>query len=492
MNRISIVRSLYLVIALTLAACGNDSDSNVTAPLSDKNLNLIFVISPDLAFHATGDIHPSTGNLTSQGLQRSLLTATFLKQEVLGTKNVTGIYALQPMTHLQTASQYPDMAALMTLQQFALLNQITLPDADSALVTGNSYPINASYTPGSIPIGVAPPLPELPCPGCQGIEFSDTVGNNEALISGIIKASVPGFHVFSAPWETTSALLVNINRLYGDSLDIPLSYPGPDHIYTVSITPSGNASLVTYNSHLNPPSTYPTLSSSALVSTPCTAQTPFSIVTTGGSDGAVIPAGANTNATIHMIRHAEAHPSKGWEDGNFVAAGQWRALNLPNALNGKISPNLVYSIDPAQIIPGQWNPATDGPAPGFMWSYVRPSLTVAPYVIANNLPFYLFADLAIVDPHSPPLISRFFFTGGQFSNQTVLLAWEHDTLTEVVRALVASYFPAGGGPTVPAWPDADYDTIWTAKLDARGHLTLDNGMCQGLNSATLPTTAPPF
>ena len=127
-----------------------------------------------------------------------------------------------------------------------------------------------------------------------------------------------------------------------------------------------------------------------------------------------------------------------------------------------------------------------------MWSYIRPSLTVAPYVIANNLPFYLFADLAIVDPHSPPLISRFFFTGDQFSNQTVLLAWEHDTLTQVVKALVSSYFPAGGGPTVPAWPDADYDTIWTAKLDAQGNLTLDNTMCQGLNSATLPATAPPF
>jgi hypothetical protein len=55
--------------------------------------------------------------------------ATFLQQQVLETQNVTGIYALEPMTHLQTANNYPDMAALETIQQFAMLNRITLSDA---------------------------------------------------------------------------------------------------------------------------------------------------------------------------------------------------------------------------------------------------------------------------------------------------------------------------------------------------------------------------
>ena len=45
---------------------------------------------------------------------------------MLGSHNVTGIYALEPMTHLQTTSNYPDMAALETIQQFALLNHITI------------------------------------------------------------------------------------------------------------------------------------------------------------------------------------------------------------------------------------------------------------------------------------------------------------------------------------------------------------------------------
>ena len=84
------------------------------------------MVSEDLAYQAAGDINPTTANLTSKGLQRSLLMATFLEQKVLGTKNATGIYALEPMTHLQTASQHPDMVALETVQQFAMLNQSAL------------------------------------------------------------------------------------------------------------------------------------------------------------------------------------------------------------------------------------------------------------------------------------------------------------------------------------------------------------------------------
>ena len=78
--------------------------------------------------------------------------ATFLKQKVLGTKNVTGIYALEPMTHLQTASQYPDMVAIETIQQFAMLNQITLSRVGRRLpIPHNSYPLNASYAPDRYP-----------------------------------------------------------------------------------------------------------------------------------------------------------------------------------------------------------------------------------------------------------------------------------------------------------------------------------------------------
>jgi hypothetical protein len=86
MNRISVIRSLFLVLALTLlAGCGGGSNTNSTAPLSVKNLNLIFVVSLDLAYQSPGDINPETANLTNQGLQRSLLMATYLKHHMLGS-----------------------------------------------------------------------------------------------------------------------------------------------------------------------------------------------------------------------------------------------------------------------------------------------------------------------------------------------------------------------------------------------------------------------
>ncbi len=458
-----------------------------SAPLVAGNVNLIFVVSEDLAYKASGDINTTTANLSNQGLQRTLLMASFLQQQVLGTKNVTGIYALSPMTHLQTASNYPDMVPLETIQQFSLLNKVTLSAAigGGSTYTANSYPLNVSYASGPVPSGVA--VPSQYCQSCQGLDFADQAGDNEALVSGIIKANVPGYYVFSAPWETTSALIANIDKLEGYNLTLPASYQGPNYIYAISITPSKSASLATYNSNVTPSSTYPALPSAVPTSSSCTQQAPFSITVTGGSGGAVIPAGTNANETFYMIRHAEAHPTGAWDDGNYVGAGQWRALDLPNALNGKISPNQVYSIDPAQFIGG-----TESASGNSNWPYVRPSLTLEPYAIANNLPYHLAASFEIFGSNSPQQASAFFFNGGQFSNQSVLLAWEHNLISTTVNALLSSYYPQGGAPAAPGWPSGDYDTIWALTFDAKGNLTVDNSKCEGIQSTALPAAAPQF
>jgi hypothetical protein len=459
------------------------------APLSADNINLIFVVSQDLAYQASGDVNPITTNLTSQGLQRSLLMAPFLQQDVLGMNNVTGIYALEPMTHTQTTSggSYPDMVALETIQQFALLNQITLSSdaVGGTFYTGNNYPINVSYALTSVPSGVA--TPSLPCPDCQGLDFSDQEGANETVVTGIVTANVPGFYVFSAPWETTSRLLANINELESYNLNLPASYQGPNNIYAISIAPSGSADLVTFNSSLNPPSTYPVLPPPALLSTACTPPTPSSITVTGGIGGAVIPAGANTNETLYIVRHAEAHPQGYWSDNNYVGAGQWRALDLPNALGGKISPNQVWSGDVSQF--SQGTVTTSGED---QWSGVAPALTVEPYAIANNLPYHLVSGFELSDPNAAQLTSNFFFIGGAFSNQKVLLGWSYVQIDQTVNALFSSYFPHGGGPTAPTWSPTDYDTVWTLTLDANSNLTVDYSQCEGINSATLPATAPQF
>ncbi len=494
MSKNTLVLSLFLILALTLlAGCGSSfspksSEPPTPASLSANNLNLIFVVSEDLAYQAAGDINPTTANLTSQGLQRSLSMATFLQQKVLGSQNVTGIYALEPMTHLQTANKYPDIVGLETIQQFAMLNQTSASYQGSPLVTANSYPVFASYAAESVPDYVAPPEPPE-CAACQGLDFRDQSGDNEALVSSIVKANVPGFYVFSAPWETVSAVMANLAQLKGYKLTLPASYISPNFIYAISITPSGSASLVTYDSHLTPPSAYPVLPPPPLVSTACnTAPAPafFSIAVTGGIDGAVTPAGTNINETVYFVRHAEAHPTTWWDDGNYIGAGQWRALDLPNALRGKIQPTQVYSVDPAVGNPGGYGSVAS--------SYVRPSLTVEPYAIANNLPYNLAASVPFSAQILPPLsawASTFFFNGGAFSNQTILVGWEHDHIPPTVNALLTSY--GGNGPLAPNnWPDNDYDTIWTVKLDAVGNVTVDNGMCEGINSTTLPATPPQF
>jgi len=217
----------------------------------------------------------------------------------------------------------------------------------------------------------------------------------------------------------------------------------------------------------------------------CNAQTHFSITVTGGRNGAVIPAGINTNETLYIIRHADAHPTAYWDDNNYIGAGQWRALDLPNALLGKVvNVKQVYSNDPAQFGPGSVS------ATGVStWSSVAPPLTAVPYAIANNLPYNLVTSFDLSDPQIAQKTSAFFFSGGQFSNQTVLLAWSFQFIQPTIAALLTSYNAGQQAPPSGVWPPTDYDTIWTVKLDAHGNLTVNNGMCEGIKS--LPPSAPP-
>jgi hypothetical protein len=478
----SVERSLLLGLALSLfAGCGGSSKPVDPAPVPPApaaagNINLIFVVSPDIEFQAPGDVSDTTGNLTVQGLQRSLLMAPFLQEQVLGNNNVTGIYALEPMSHLQTASHFPDMAAMETIQQFAMMNTDTLQfnPGESTLYTANSFHLNVSYAIGqTITTSViAPPL--YNCEGCQGIDYDDQGNDNDTLLSNLVKYSVPGYYVFSAPWDTTLNMMTVLKQAKGYNLTLPPSYPGPNNIYAITVTPAGSASLVTYNSNVTPPKTYPVLSPEPSVNTPCQA-TLFNY-----SASPAKPPVTNTNETLYLIRHAEAHPIASWENGNYVAAGQWRALALPKALQGKIAPDEVYSIDPSQAAPSGY----------FEWSYVRPSITAQPYAIANHLPYNLVANFQLNDVTTVTENTiDFFFNDPQFSNHKILLAWEHLHFPPLVNKLLAKY---GSTQTAPAWAEGDYDSIWTVRIDAAGNMTVDNSLCEGIDSSKLPAIAPQF
>ena len=482
---------ILILIGILLAGCGGGSGGDPAA-----NVNLIFVVSPDLAHQGAGDVNSTTANLTNQGLQRSLHLATYLKQQVLGGNNVTAIYALQPMTHLQTANDYPDLASMAYIQQFALLNQISLTGYGGPGTTSypaNSYPLRVSYGASQpLPAGVVTPL--VSSADCQGLDFNNANGANNSLAAGIIGANTPGFYVFSAPWETIRSLMADINTAQGYNLTLPAAYEGPDHVYAISITPStGAASIATYNANLSPPSTFPVLPA-ALTASTCNMQLQLTnpwTITNVGVGGSSVPANINKNATVYLIRHAEAHPVSGWDDGNYLGSGQWRALYLATALTtalqGKPSPDLVYSIDPAQVYPGAVITAGN-----FNFSYVRPSLTAEPYAIANNLPYQLVTNIQMFNTNASAIqaMTDYFFSGGTFSNKTILVAWEHGHFQPMITALLQAYnVPTN---TVPSWPSNDYDTIWTVHFDSSGNVTVDNSLCEGIDSASLPAEPPQF
>lgn len=473
------------VLILTFSGCdNNDSDQDVS--LSSDNINLVFVLSSDLAYHTTGDINEDTANLTGQGLHRALLMATYLKEQVLGSKNVDAIYALEPMTHLQTNNNYPDMTAIGSIEQFALLNEHTVT-RDGKNYTANSFPINTSYAKESVPTGVLNSVGRY-CLDCQGLDFNDMNDSNVKLVKDIIDKNISGYYVFSAPWETTIALLENINQDKEYNLNIPVGYEGSNHVYTISIAPSSKVSFVNYNSNLEPSSEYPELPSPVVSNNQCTytVEEPLQTITLeNGVDGVVVPSGINTNQTAYIVRHAEAHPDEEFkfENGNFVGAGQWRALELHNALRGEIeSPDMVYSIDPTQ-----WYPVGD-----INVSYIRPALTVFPYVVANNLPFYLESTISLFDSNQSELASEFFFKGGKFSGKTMLIAWESGRIKPILNALIESYGGDKNSTLPPKWLSPNYDTIWRVTLDASGNLSVDNDLCEGINSEDLSEEAPVF
>ena len=192
-----------------------------------------------------------------------------------------------------------------------------------------------------------------------------------------------------------------------------------------------------------------------------------------------------TAQKVLMVRHVEAHPGGNFENGNYVCQGQWRALGANRILLEKLGrrPDAVYTSDPADIIDC-----------GEACSYIRPSLTVAPFAIQHDLPLTLApfqwedaSDLALAlfDRNSP-------YLQRPASGQTLLVGWEHDHIVKAVQYLLANvYRDPAAAAKLPSWSYTDYDTVWELSTDRDGTLTFRNS-CEGIATETLPSTCPAF
>ena len=379
---------------------------------------------------------PSTGSsnlLSVSGLNHSLRFAQLLDGLTAGKEgSIQGIYALN------AEADSDDLAPLLSVEPFAVLNNRAVQ------VTSLNM---ADPTAWNAPTGFIQSL----------------VGNQPR-----------GTYVVAAP----PTMIATLSKALGaTSTTIP---KGAD--YLVASGAALPLSVAGYEDGIAADSTFPTVTLPPKTKS-CTNQKP----TTFTIDA---PKGFTpyTNQTVYFVRHVEAHPTPSFEDGNYVCQGQWRALGSPDRLltaMGGTAPDYVYGPDPSNLIN----------CGGDACSYIRATLTVAPFAMKNELPLTLAQfgwddgmdlALALFDRDSP------YFP--RDDGKTILVGWEHDHIVAAVTDLVKStalYDNPKAAAKLPSWPFNDYDSIWKLSTDAKGTLTFSNS-CEHIPSASLPTTCPAF
>ena len=305
----------------------------------------------------------------------------------------------------------------------------------------------------------------------QGLDPSSY--NNPAwFIDNLMGYQQPGIYVIGAAPELMPALIA---ALGAPAITAPTDTP----YYVVASGAALPLRASAYATGLIPDTRYPDIALPPLLPS-CGAQTKFSVPAPQGLK-------AYANQSVYFVRHVEAHPTANFENGNYVCQGQWRALGSTEILLRKMGgqrPDYVFTSSPNAPIGGCDQPC----------SYVRPTLTVAPFATRNDMalslasfPWSGYQDLAtsLFDASSP------LFPHTK-DGARILVGWEHGNIEKAVKYLVGTvYQNPAKAKDIPAWNYQDYDTIWKLETDVRGNLTFSND-CEQIPTPALPSTCPAF
>lgn len=402
--------------------------------LPNNAWNLVFVPSFE-----TAESHPE--HLSVEGLNHSLLFGQLLATVTAGlTPQLRQINAWATPT--ASCGPAPEgTAALQSIEPYALLNNLG---------------VNYSAV------------------GCGG-----RADYNSAAywITNLLANQPQGIYVFAMRADSINALLPTLLPAEAQSVSIS----GP-HQYAVVTIAGGTANAAVFDDGLTPKREYPKLDLSDMKSGGSCPQTPtqFKIQKPAKS-----PFALNRNQTVSFIRHVEAHPNDPFENGNYVCAGQWRALGANKILKDKIGglPDHILTTNPKDII------GCSGSC-----SYIRPTLTIEPFAVEYDrkvdIAEFPWSDAktlaaALFTQNSP-------FSRSDYANAKTLVAWEHVHIDDAIRYLISTIYQAPDAlKKLPSWSYTDYDTIWTIRIDDKGDLYFSND-CEGLDTARLPSTCPAF
>ncbi len=161
--------------------------------------------------------------------------------------------------------------------------------------------------------------------------------------------------------------------------------------------------------------------------------------------GSTCASAAGDVETLVFVRHGEK-PAQGY--GQLDCQGLNRSLALPAVIAAKFGkPDAIYAPDPGEKKDDR----------GHSYYYVRPLATIEPTAIQFGMPVqtpYGYSQIAALGSA---------LVDARWRGRTILVAWEHREIEDLVRQIVASH---GGQPgDVPVWASDDFDSVYLVKLD---------------------------